>query len=57
MITKEDFLKYYEVQGIGDYNMITDAAEVMQITGLSKEQYIDIITNYTKYYNKYINNR
>ena len=55
MITKENFLRYYEIQIGGEYNMIMDAHKVMQITGLSKEQYIDIITNYGKYYTKYVN--
>ena len=54
MITKEKFLKYYKVQMGGAYNMIMDADKVRQETGLTKEEYIDIIKNYSIYKTKYI---
>ena len=53
MITKEQFLKYEEIRNEGNYNMIMDAYIVMQITGLTKDEYFDIIKNYSEYYKKY----
>lgn len=51
MITKEKFMKYYDVQMGGAYNMLDPRA--CKLTGLSKEDYFDIIKNYNKYYNMY----
>ena len=47
-ITKEDFLKYKEVQMSGRYNMFMDARNVMDETGLSKDQYFKILQEYSK---------
>ena len=49
MITKEQFLSYRNVQMKGEYNMITDAGEVMEEIGLSRNEYMDILMNYGKY--------
>ena len=47
-ITREDFLKYKEVQMSGRYNMFMDARDVMDETGLSKDQYFKILQEYSK---------
>lgn len=54
MITKDKFLKYYNVQMSGKYNMIMDSGEVMKETHLTKKEYMEIIKNYTIYKTKYI---
>ena len=43
-ITREDFMKYYDVQMGGVYNMWDERA--LKLTGLSKEKYLNIIKNY-----------
>ena len=50
-ITREDFMKYYDVQMGGVYNMWDECA--LKLTGLSKEKYLNIIKNYSEYYNKF----
>ena len=47
-ITREDFLKYKEVQMSGRYNMFMDARDVMNETGLNKDQYFKILQEYSK---------
>ena len=57
MDIKEKFLKYYEVQQEGNYNMIMDMFDVMHIIGITDmQEYLDIIKNYNKYYKQYIEN-
>ena len=55
MITKEKFESYRRVQYSGMYNMIMQAREAMVAAGLNKEDYWDIIKNYNKYYEKFMN--
>lgn len=50
-ITREDFMKYYDVQMGGVYNMLDERA--LKLTGLTKEKYLNIIKNYNEYYNKF----
>ena len=50
-ITQEKFEAYTRVQKKGLYNMLDQRAEEM--SGLSTEDYWDIIGNYEKYYHKY----
>jgi len=50
-ITREDFMKYYDVQMGGAYNMWDERA--LNLTGLSKEKYLNIIENYNEYYTKF----
>lgn len=50
-ITREDFMKYYDVQMGGVYNMWDERA--LKLTGLTKEKYLNIIKNYSEYYNKF----
>ena len=47
-ITKEDFLKYKQIQMSGRYNMFMDARNVMNIMGLDKDQYFKILQEYQK---------
>lgn len=51
-ITKEQFMKYYDVQMGGAYNMLDPRA--MKLTGLDKETYLEIIKNYNIYYTKFL---
>jgi hypothetical protein len=53
-ITKETFVKYYEAQMSGEYNMIMDATKVMEKYNISKDDYLKIITNYKVYRAKFI---
>lgn len=53
MVTKTDFLSYYEAQMSGEFNMVMDAHQVMDEYGIDKNTYWEIIRNYNKYYNKY----
>lgn len=55
MVTKEQFLAYEAIRDSGQYNMIMDGNIVMQLISVTKEQYIDILKNYSIYYNMYIN--
>lgn len=56
MVTKDTFLNYYEAQQSGQFNMIMDANLVMSIWHIEKEDYLDIIKNYNKYYKQFIKN-
>lgn len=55
MVTKTDFLSYYEAQMSGEFNMVMDAHTVMNEYGIEKDIYWEIIKNYEKYYKMYIN--
>ena len=55
MITKEKFESYCRVQCSGMYNMVMQAREAMVAAGLNNEDYWDIIKNYNKYYEKFMN--
>lgn len=44
-----NFKKYVKVQKAGRYNMFSSMAQ--QATGLSKEDYLFVIENYTELYN------
>ena len=51
-ITKEKFKAYRELQNSGEINMF-DYINGCKLTGLSKEEYIDIINNYNTYREKF----
>lgn len=51
-ITEEKFKAYRELQNSGEINML-DYINVCKLTGLSKEEYIDIINNYNTYREKF----
>lgn len=53
MVTKEEFMKYYDVQMCGKYNMLDSRA--VKLAGISLAKYMDIIKNYNKYYEKFFN--
>lgn len=53
MNIEQAFEKYVKVQKSGEFNMIMDAPKVMEITGITKEQYIYILQNYRQLLNKY----
>ena len=53
-VKKETFMKYYTAQMSGEYNMIMDAAKVMEEYNISKDDYLKIITKYMVYYTKFI---
>lgn len=53
MITKEDFMEYENVRLSGVTNMF-DVREVEDLAGLTKEQCIDIMQNYSKYYEQFM---
>jgi len=52
-ISKESFLKYEELRLSGATNMFA-VNIVMKATGLTKEEVIDIMKNYTKYCDMYL---
>lgn len=51
VIAKEDFMAYEEVRKRGRFNMFDPNARAL--TGLSREKYINIITNYGTYMKKW----
>lgn len=50
-MTKDKFMSYLEVQKSGLYNMLDPRA--IEATGLSKEDYLYIIKNYSKLQEEY----
>lgn len=52
--SRENFMKYYRVQQSGRYNMIMDATKAIESSGLSRDEYFDVIKNYEECYMKYI---
>jgi hypothetical protein len=52
MITKNELVKYEGVRVSGITNMF-NIPLVSQLTGLSKEQIIDIMNNYSEYMEKF----
>ena len=55
MVTKEDFLSYYEAQMSGEFNMVMGANQVMNLYDIEKDTYLEIIRNYGKYYTEFVN--
>ena len=53
MITKEKFEDYVSVQKSGITNMF-NVSVVMECSGLSKDECLDIMRNYTKYSDMYL---
>ena len=53
MITKEKFLKYLRVQRSGVINML-DIDNGTRLSGLSEDDYTDIIWNYSKYSKEFL---
>lgn len=53
MITKEKFLAYIRVQNSGVINMF-DIKIGTHLSGLTKDEYMDIINNYSKYRSEFL---
>ena len=53
-MTKEKFLRYENLRKSGKYNMIMDMSHVLIEAELNYHDYLDIISNYSTYYKKYI---
>ena len=53
---RQDFLKYEEVRKSGKYNMIMDMNKVLAEYGISFNNYIYILSNYSELSNKYLKN-
>lgn len=51
MVTREQFMSYFDIQMGSDINLNDDI--FMKLSGLNKETYFNIIKNYNKYYNKF----
>lgn len=52
-ISKDLFSRYVAIQCEGKYNMIMDAAKVIGLLKCTKEQYREIIDNYSELSKKY----
>lgn len=50
-ITREDFIKYVEVQKSGLYNMFDPRAR--KLANLSRSKWVEIMSQYDRYNNKY----
>lgn len=48
-MTKQKFHAYLKVQYSGEYNMIMQGNLAAMAAGLSKSDFVDIISNYEKY--------
>ena len=53
IVTKKQFKEYLDVQEVGLYNMFDPKA--MKMTSLNKKQWLNIITNYSVYHDKWGN--
>ena len=51
---RQDFLKYEEVRKSGKYNMVMDMNKVLTKYGISFNNYIYILGNYSELSNKYL---
>lgn len=51
---RQDFLKYEEARKSGKYNMIMDMNKVLAEYGISFNNYIYILSNYSELSNKYL---
>lgn len=51
---RQDFLKYEEARKSGKYNMIMDMNKVLVEYGISFNNYIYILSNYSELSNKYL---
>ena len=46
MITEAKFRAFEEIRKLGEYNMITEYELVMIELGLTKDEYIELLSNY-----------
>ena len=54
MVDKTIFLSYEEARQSGEFNMIMDAHQVMSQYGISREDYWEIIKNYSELAKMYL---
>ena len=54
MVTKEQFLSYEDVRQSGVTNMFAWKV-VADLTGLTKDEIVDIMKNYSEYSDKWLN--
>ena len=54
MVDKTTFLSYEEARQSGEFNMIMDAHQVMTEYGIPREDYWEIIKNYSELAKKYL---
>lgn len=54
MVTKKEFMSYESVRRSGVTNMM-NVSYVSNVSGLTKEQCFDIMKNYGKYADEYLN--
>lgn len=52
-VTKDKFLTYVRVQKTGGINMM-DVKRVIELSGLTKDEILDIMENYSTYENQYL---
>lgn len=53
MITEKQFRDFEDVRKSGAYNMIMEAGEVRDLVGLTKTEYIELISSYDDFRSMY----
>ena len=53
MITEKQFRDFEDVRKSGAYNMIMDAGEVRDLIGLTKAEYIELVSSYDDFRSMY----
>lgn len=53
MTEYEMYKRYEQVRLGGKYNMITEAVDAMKEAGLTQDQYLTVIHNYSEFRDKY----
>lgn len=54
VVSKELFLAYENVRSNGQFNMVMDAAEVMEVIGATEDEYIYILNHYSELADEYL---
>ena len=53
MITEKQFRDFEDVRKSGAYNMIMEAGEVRDLIGLTKAEYIELVSSYDDFRSMY----
>lgn len=53
MITEKQFRDFEDVRKSGAYNMIMEAGEVRDLIGLTKTEYIELVSSYDDFRSMY----
>ena len=53
MITEKQFRDFEDVRKSGAYNMIMEAGEVRDLVGLTKTEYIELVSSYDDFRSMY----